>query len=92
MIRKQNERIKQLEYAMKSQAIRTAPPSSITLPGDRRTSVVDVEALAMENERLRKECHELRDQLNESLNIIDDLEFELETVGLIGFSNYCPPI
>lgn len=37
--------------------------------------------LKAENERLRKECHELQQKLNESYNIIDELEFELETVS-----------
>lgn len=39
-----------------------------------------MENLKSENDRLRKECHEVQEKLNESYNIIDELEFELETV------------
>lgn len=74
MIRKQNERIKQMEGSMRLQlAVRGAQPSG-----------GDLDVLKLENERLRKECHEQQEKLNEAYNIIDELEFELETVRLVG--------
>lgn len=43
----------------------------------------EMEQLRAEIERLRKECQESQEKLNESYNLIDELEFELETVSPI---------
>lgn len=43
----------------------------------------EMEQLKGEIERLRKECQESQEKLNESYNLIDELEFELETVSPI---------
>lgn len=44
---------------------------------------MELDLLRAENDRLRKECHEVQEKLNESYNIIDELEFELETVSVV---------
>lgn len=79
MIRKQNERIKQMEHSLKMHSLR-GPRSSVESVAPDNSA--EMEQIRAENEKLRDDCEKLQDELNESYNLIDELEFELETVSL----------
>ena len=77
VIRKHTEKMKQMEHSLKMHTTR----GSLRTTPDREGNSEELKLLKAENERLTKECHELQEKLNECYNLIDELEFELETVS-----------